>query len=231
MTVVTMPQRGRAKEALKLITLEDLLNRPFPGREDIIGPWLRTGESAMLWAAAGTGKTMLALTLAVMVAGGGSALGWHSPKPRKVLYVDGEMAVEDLKERAARLIETVEGIDREAAGRNLLILSRTYQEPETVFPDMAQRDREKGRCGQDRYLDVALEHGAELFVADNFSTLAEVSDENEAAAMTPVLAFLLRLKQHRMACLLVHHSGKEGGSYRGSSKLATTFEVILVDGI
>lgn len=69
--------------------------------------------------------------------------------------------------------------------------------------------------------------GVELAMFDNFSTLVEVADENDAASMNATLAFLLRLKQLRIACLLVHHSGKDGGSYRGSSKLATTFEVII----
>ena len=74
---------------------------------------------------------------------------------------------------------------------------------------------------------VAQHHKAELVLIDNFSTCAEVADENDAAAMTPTLAFLLRLKQARIACVLVHHSGKSGATFRGSSKLATTFEVIL----
>ena len=30
-----------------------------------------------------------------------------------------------------------------------------------------------------------------------------------------------------MACVVVHHSSKNGASYRGSSNLATTFEIIL----
>ena len=76
-------------------------------------------------------------------------------------------------------------------------------------------------------LAEALRVGAELVILDNYSTLAEVDDENDAAAMTPTLAFLLRVKQARIGCILVHHSGKTGATYRGSSKLATTFEVIV----
>ena len=64
-------------------------------------------------------------------------------------------------------------------------------------------------------------------ICDNFSTLAEVADENEAAAMSPVLKFLMRMKQAGRATILVHHSDKTGSNYRGSSKLATTFEIII----
>lgn len=194
----------------------------------MVDPWLRQGESAMLWAAPGTGKTLLTLTLAVMVAGGGAVLGWHSPKPRKVLLVDGEMSVEDLQERARWLIGTVEGIDPEAAAANLHVLSRNWQRPEVAFPDLGEREGGQGRAsGQDQAVAEAQRCGAELVLLDNFSTLVEVADENDAASMNATLAFLLRLKQLRIGCVLVHHSGKGGETYRGSSKLATTFEVIM----
>lgn len=218
---------GRAVR-LETITLGGLLAHRFRPREDLVFPWLRQGESAMLWASPGTGKTLLTLTLAVMVAGGGSVLGWNSPKPRRVLLVDGEMAAEDLQERVAWLIDTVDGIDREAAAANLLILSRNWQAADVAFPDLGDREGRHGKpSGQDVVMEEAQRHGAELVLLDNYSTLAEVADENDAAAMTPTLAFLLRMKQARIGCVLVHHSGKDGGSYRGSSKLATTFEVIL----
>ena len=218
----------RAAARLETISLGHLMDHRFRPREDLLAPWLRQGESAMLWAAAGTGKTLLTLTIGLAVAGGGTVLGWHSPKPRKVLLVDGEMAAEDLQERVEWLINTIDGIDKEAARENLHILSRSWQKPEAEFPDLGQREGTDGRpAGQDVILRTAQAHGAELILCDNFSTLAEVADENDAAAMTPTLAFLLRLKQARIACILVHHSGKSGETYRGSSKLATTFEVIL----
>ena len=42
---------------LKQITAGQLLAMNFPPREFAIDPWLRTGESAMIWAASGVGKT------------------------------------------------------------------------------------------------------------------------------------------------------------------------------
>ena len=218
----------RPAKGVETITLGHLLAHQFPPREALVDPWLRQGESAMLWAAPGTGKTLLTLTLAVMVAGGGTVLGWHSPKPRRVLLVDGEMSAEDLQERAKWLIGMVDGIDREAAAANLHLLSRNWQRPEVAFPDLGEREGRQGAAsGQDQAMAEAQRCGAELVLLDNFSTLVEVADENDAASMNATLAFLLRLKQLRIGCVLVHHSGKDGGTYRGSSKLATTFEVIL----
>ena len=223
-----MVTTNRRAKALETITLGQLLDHEFPAREDLVSPWLRQGESAMIWAAVGVGKTLLTLTLGLMVAGGGSVLGWHAPKPRRVLLVDGEMSAEDLQERVTWLQDTIEGIDREAVRENLRILSRTWQGADVAFPDLGEREGREGRpSGQDVVMQEAKAHRAELVLLDNYSTLAEVADENDAAAMTPTLAFLLRMKQARIGCVLVHHSGKSGETYRGSSKLATTFEVIL----
>ena len=208
-------------KALTMTTLGRLLDREFPPRETLITPWLRSAESVLLWAATGVGKSMLVNTLALAVAGGGKVAGWEARTPRKVLLVDGEMHIEDLRNRLKMLAGTVEGIDLEAARGNLVVLARQDQGAEVEFPDLATRD------GQDAIMARAQRMGAELVILDNFSTLAEVADENEAAAMNPILSFLMRLKQANVACILVHHSGKSGDTYRGSSKLATTFEVIL----
>ena len=62
---------------------------------------------------------------------------------------------------------------------------------------------------------------------DNLSTLTSFNDENSASDFNDIVKFLLRLKQEGIACLLVHHSNKGGESYRGSSKIATTFEAII----
>lgn len=217
-----MSARRKTREALRTVALKDLLAHEFPPREHLLAPWLRQGESALVWAASGLGKTMLTLTMALAVAGRGEFLGWRSDTPRRVLIVDGEMHSEDLKERLGMLMGTIGGIDASAAGENLMLMPRTWQRGgNVVFPDIPTPE------GQDAVLEAIRAHKAELVVLDNFSTLADVVDENEAAAMSPVLTFLLKLKQEGIACILVHHSGKTGATYRGSSKLATTFEVIL----
>jgi hypothetical protein len=164
---------------------------------------------------------MLTLSMALAVAGGGSFLGWSAPRPWRVLVVDGEMAAEDLQDRLRMLAATVDRFDQEAANENLMVLARQDQRDGAKFPDIASPE------GQEEVMRLVRQHRADLVILDNFSTLAEVADENEAGAMNPVLSFLLNLKAARIACVLVHHSGKGGTTYRGSSKLATTFEVIL----
>lgn len=209
------------RDALKMSSYGDLRRREWPAREYVIGPWLRQGESVMLWAPTGLGKTMVALTIALAVAGGGSVMGWAASKPRPVMLLDGEMHIQDIYDRLEMLAPTIEGLDVKAAMRNLVVLSRTDQTAEARFPNLADAE------DHDEVLGRAAGMGAELVICDNFSTLAEVDDENAAAAMNPVLGFLLKAKGAGMATMLIHHADKQGFTYRGSSKLAATFEVII----
>ena len=215
-----MQPHAAGREELCVPTLGELMDTTFPPRNWLLEPWIREGESSMLWAAPGVGKTMFALSAALATAGGGNLIGWKAREPRKVLYVDGEMAIDDLKDRCCTLLPAMEA-NADLARTNLTVLARQHQRPEADFPDIASE------TGQDRLLNRCREEHVQLVVLDNFSTLAEVDDENAAAAMNPVLSFLMRVKQAGLACILVHHSSKSADTYRGSSKLATTFETIV----
>lgn len=204
-------------------TLGELLAAERTPRGHLLSPWLREGESLMVYAPTGCGKSMLVLSLAIAIAGGGSVLGWKAPKPRKVLIVDGEMPEDDTTDRARCLMGGIEELDREAAGQNLRIISQQAQPIECVFPNLSDPE------GQEWILKEAMRHNAELVILDNFSTLAECSDENSSASFNGIIRFLKRMKQAGIGVLLVHHSGKgaKAETYRGSSRLATTFEVII----
>ena len=122
---------------LELVSLKTLLATDFPTKEPLLEPWFYQGQSCMIWSASGVGKTFFSQTLALAMGGGGSVLGWRSPKPRKVLLIDGEMDLQELTERFRGLLSSVEGIDVEAAGKNVTVLSRQDQNPECKFPDLA----------------------------------------------------------------------------------------------
>ena len=166
--------KTRSRTRLRTRTLGDLLDAPIPVREYLLEPLIREGESMMLWAAPGVGKTMAALSIALAVAGGGRFLAWKAPKPRNVLYVDGEMHVADLQERLRSLAATIPGLDVGAARGNLTVLARQDQAPEADFPDLATDE------GQAFTLNKARREGFNLVILDNFSVLAEVDDVNDA---------------------------------------------------
>lgn len=209
---------------LQHLPARTLLATHFPQRKFAIDPWLRTGESALLWAATGVGKTWLTLSLAVAMAGKGRVWQWTAPEARKVLLIDGEMNTQDLQERLNFLIRSgaVDAVDRQGLGDNLIIVSRQNQDPRAEFYDVTNRD------DQERILSYMEQHGVDVVIIDNLTTCADgLTDENDAVAFKTVMAFLMKMKAAGKTAILVHHANKAGTAARGSSALEATFEVIL----
>src|SRR5262249_32698309 len=107
------------------------------------------------------------------------------------------------------------------ADENLIFLARQHQDGGVRFPSITED------AGQRFVLDQIRDRGFDLVVLDNFSTLGDVEDENAAASFNAIQAFLVRLKVQKVATILVHHTGKAEDNFRGSSKLAATFETII----
>ena len=215
------PEQLPQEKQPRSISLEDLLNKPIKPREHLIMPWLRQGESAMIYAPPGVGKSLFALSMAIAVAGGGKLLDcWQAPKARRVMYIDGEMPLDDIRERAAMLLPASGG-DAATARNNIHISARQFQHSGVTFTDLTNE------ASRETLIEQAKKGRVDLVILDNLSTLATIEDENAASAFNAPISFLLRLKQEGLACLLVHHSSKGGESYRGSSKIATTFEAII----
>ena len=217
---------GHGKHRLKLPTLGQLLEARFKQRQFLLAPWLREQENCMVYAASGVGKSLFALSAALAVAGGGEFLGWQ-PEARqggegwRVLYVDGEMHIADIQDRARQLRDGIWSLDKAAANQNLRFLARQHQDAGVEFPSITEG------AGQAFILEQAKQQNVDLVVLDNFSTLGDVEDENAASSFNAIQQFMLQLKVQGIATMLVHHTGKAEDNFRGSSKLAATFETII----
>jgi RecA-family ATPase len=77
-----------------------------PACQPIIGKWFKQGDLGFISGPRGLGKTWLAMVLARKCAEGSSFGGlpeWHIHGPRRVLYVDGEMTMDGIRERDTAL--------------------------------------------------------------------------------------------------------------------------------
>ena len=90
---------GSRPPTVHAVTIEDLLALEIPPREYILEPILREKDVAMAHAKRGVGKTQFLLNVGVAVASGGTYLTWTAPRPRPVLYIDGEMPARTMQER------------------------------------------------------------------------------------------------------------------------------------
>jgi len=83
---------------------------------------------------------------------------------------------------------------------------------------------------QDAVTKMCLEKGIRVLVLDNLSCLFSGIQENNADDWEAVLPWLLDLRRHRIAVLIVAHSGRDGKNMRGTSRREdAAFSVIRLD--
>ena len=202
-----------ASESLRVVDLAELLTLDIPPREAFLAPWLTAQSLSMIWAWRGTGKTLAALAVAYAVASGGSAFGWQAPKPRRVLYLDGELPCAELQARAAALVA---GEDQQPAPGMIRFLT----------PDLQPRGMPNLATAAGQLALQPLVENADLIVVDSIATMGRGGRENEAESWQPVAAWALEQRAAGRAVLFVHHAGK-GGQQRGTSSREDILDVVL----
>ncbi len=207
---------GRTSEPnLVAISLSDFIAQPLPQREHVLAPILPERGLAMLFAPRGVGKTQIAFNIGWSVACGQSFLRWHAPKPRPVLYIDGEMPQELLQERA-----------------KAMMAPSACEPPHKDFFRLLSMDRQELGTS----LNLALpDHQAavealldqiDLLILDNISTLVNSGRENDADSWDEMQAWLVKLRKVGKTVLFIHHSGR-GGNARGTSKREDVLDTVI----
>lgn len=202
------------KSKIRVVTLGEFLQMELPKREMLLSPFLTTQCLCLLYAKRGVGKTHVALGIAYAVAIGGRFLQWEAPKPRRVLYIDGEMPAAPMQERLNRLYLSEEA---DPNTRDFLRLI-TPDLQEGAMPDLSTRE---GR--------MSIQHAVEecdLIIVDNLSCLFRSGTENDAESWLPAQEWGLELRRQGKSILFVHHAGK-GGQQRGTSKKEDILDAVI----
>jgi hypothetical protein len=202
------------KAPLLALAAEDLLQREIEPREMLLDPILPEQGLVMLYAYRGIGKTFFGLGIAAAVASGGAFLRWSAPRPRKVLYIDGELPASTLKDRVGLVIEALNG-PVPAAGAFRLLTPDFQDRP---MPDLATA------AGQ-RLVEPLLAD-VDLVVVDNLSALCRTGNENEGEGWAPIQEWTLGLRRRRKTVLLIHHAGKNK-TQRGTSKREDLLDTVI----
>src|SRR6185369_3886968 len=208
------------------VTLNQLINTAPQPIEFVLFPWLPLQGIAFIYAATGVGKTLFALNATYAISCGGQFLKYKCPKPRKVLYVDGEMAYQQIHSRMTQISATSNKI---YFPENFLLLT-----PDKILPHrIPQIDTPEG---QEIYKKLIEFYNIDVIVFDNLSVLSSI-DENKSNEWKVVQDWLLYLRSIGKTIIVVHHAGKEKTGYRGSSKMldcadsAISLQAITNDGV
>jgi len=204
---------ARATQPIKALDVHDLAAMQFKQRDTILEPWLHSQDLCMVFAARGIGKTHFALSVAFAVATGGTFAKWSAPKPRKVLYLDGELPGGVMQQRLLMHCP-----DTEPEPGYMRIFTPDLLPEGKLMPDLSTLD---GQAGIDHMLQ-----DAEVVFVDNLSCWARSGRENEAESWLPIADWILQLRRRGIAVVLVHHAGK-GGQQRGTSKREDLLDVVI----
>jgi hypothetical protein len=176
----------------------------IPPREPILGEWFKEGDLGFIYGARGLGKTWLAMHIGRECAEGGKVATWKVHKPRRVLYVDGEMAFDGIRERDTAL--TTAPAD-----------GMFYLQHEALFHDTGQVLNLTKPIVQTALLEQCQREQMEVLILDNLSCLFTGIKENDADAWELVLPWLLELRRNRIAVIFIAHAGRNG-FMRGTSR-------------
>jgi len=209
---VEIGEATTAPNKIRVFEVHDFMALELPPREDLLHPWLPKQGLAMIHAPRGVGKTHVALWVSYAVAAGTSFLAWHAPKPRGVLYIDGEMPAAVLQERIARI-----------AVSNDLEPSAPLR---IITPDLQPGGMiDLSRADDQRELQQFLD-GISLIVVDNISCLCRAGKENEGESWLPVQEWALQQRAAGRSVLFIHHTGKNG-QQRGTSRREDVLDTVI----
>lgn len=201
-------------QGIRVDDMADFISEDIPDNEVVIDPVLREKDLAMIYADRGTGKTWFTLSIAISMATGKQCIDlWSIPKPRRVLYIDGEMSSRELQTRSRQIYNGLGAVPDK--GFFKLFAS---DRQDRGMPNLATVE---GQAQVDSICEQA-----EVIFLDNLSTLVGVEDENDAAAWQPIQRWLIDLRRRGKVVVLIHHASRSGGA-RGTSKREDVLNLVL----
>jgi hypothetical protein len=175
-------------------------------RAEYLSPWLKEDSIGLISGWRGTGKTFMAMGILDAVSAGTDFGPWGCEKSAPVLFLDGEMPVQDIQERVHDL-----GINVPNRASPYYIYSDAWAN---------QNGLPRAHLGSDawrkRMKRALISKKVKLWVIDNLASLAPGLDENKKQDWDPINQWLLELRFAGIATLMLHHVNKDGGQ-RGTS--------------
>jgi RecA-family ATPase len=177
------------------LTYEQWSGRELGEPDFISGSWLSTTSRALLIAPTGIGKTTFVMQLGYNISIGKVFLHWLGRRPRRVLYIDGEMARRLLRKK---VIEC-----KQRAGEVSTTFFALSHEDIEDFKPLNTKD---GQACIDRLIGKI--GGVDLIIFDSvMCLLAGSMREEEPWAQT--LPWIRLLTKRNIGQIWVHHTGHD----------------------
>jgi RecA-family ATPase len=187
---------------------------------DFVLPGMLAGTVGALVSPGGAGKSMLALQLAALIAGGADLAGFDAAIPHgRVVILAAEDPAEALQHRLHALGGHLDASQRELVAESVDIMPLLGYGFDVMTPEWFDWMLEKAR-------------GTRLLIVDTLRRI-HTMDENDSGHMAGLLAQLERIV-HLTGCtiLFLHHSSKAAAMQgQGDVQQASRGSSVLVDNI
>ena len=197
------------------LSVTNWLEREIPAPDFLMGEVFHTESRAYLIGPTGLGKTNFGMALSAAMAAGTDFLHWKgSGKPRKVLYVDGEMGQRLMVQR---IRDVVRRHGSTPAGLSILCRANAGEMPPLNTPD--------GKA----FIEAVSEQlgGVDFIVFDNLQALVTGS-LREDEAFAAVLTWAKTLTSRSIGQIWVHHTGLDETRGYGDKSKEWQFDTVLL---
>jgi hypothetical protein len=179
------------------------LKRNIPPRDYLLGRVICSTSRWLIFGDTGVGKTLLAMDIGGAIASGRQLLAWSGrEKPRRVMYLDGEMPAETFKERV-ELVAKRYGSDIAFYGYNRDDLA------ERAPPPLNTEDGEKWLMNE-----IGIVNPDAIIFDSVMSLLSGSMGEEESWA--PIKHLARRISSRRVAQIWLHHTGHDASKSFGT---------------
>jgi hypothetical protein len=188
-----------------ILSAGDFLRLELPETQTFIDPIVTERRIILLTGWRGVGKTWVGMSMLDSITRGVPFGPWPVVNPVPCLYLDGEMAVQDVQSRykglnpngqqlAPLFFYSDAHMSSLGLSRASLLNKRWRQDVKTLLGDL----------------------GVKVFVIDNIASLAGGIDENSKRDWDPINQWLIDLRFSGITSILLHHVNKDGAQ-RGTS--------------
>jgi putative DNA primase/helicase len=192
----------KLQSSIVLATRADLGSLVLKPRVPLLGGWLCASDYGIIFGPRGVAKTWFSLMIANAIATGSTLGEWCAANPGKVLFIDGEMPADMMRDRLLGF----------GGSENITLLNHEILFERTQGIINVTRLKQ-----QDALLKLCIEQNFKLLIVDNLSVCAFGIKENDSFEWEHVHRWLLQFRRHGIAVILLHHAGKTG-QIRGTTK-------------
>jgi hypothetical protein len=201
-SIVNVNGEYKSNEPWKLWGFQELM-KPIPPRPHLIQDLIVDNSLVLFYGEPGTGKTYVALHMAMCIANGLPWLGKKTMK-KKVLFIDEDNGQYRVKSRIQEIANGMGKTEKDLVPIEALIINGI------------KLDRE---ADMKRIMDVVTNNGFELIVIDVFRNFFE-GKENDSDVLSKIMLNLRTIVEKTgISLIILHHTTKNGETYRGSSAI------------